>query len=91
MANLLTPAGANRVVALDLHSPAIQGFFDIEMIHLTATPLLANYLTSHLDMREAVLVSPDTGRVKVVEKYANLLDVPLVVMHNCLVGGNTLK
>jgi ribose-phosphate pyrophosphokinase len=42
-------------------------------------------------MREAVLVSPDTGRVKVVEKYANLLDVPLVVMHNCLVGGNTLK
>jgi ribose-phosphate pyrophosphokinase len=81
VANLLTTAGANRVVALDLHSPAIQGFFDIEMIHLTATPLLANYLTSHLDMREAILVSPDTGRVKVVEKYANLLDVPLVVMH----------
>ena len=81
VANLLTTAGANRVVALDLHSPAIQGFFDIEMIHLTATPLLANYLTSHLDLREAVLVSPDTGRVKVVEKYANLLDLPLVVMH----------
>jgi ribose-phosphate pyrophosphokinase len=81
VANLLTTAGANRVVALDLHSPAIQGFFDIEMIHLTATPLLANYLTSHLDMSEAVLVSPDTGRVKVVEKYANLLDLPLVVMH----------
>jgi ribose-phosphate pyrophosphokinase len=81
VANLLTTAGANRVVALDLHSPAIQGFFDIEMIHLTATPLFANYLTSHLDMREAVLVSPDTGRVKVAEKYANLLNVPLVVMH----------
>lgn len=81
VANLLTTAGANRVVSLDLHSPAIQGFFDIEMIHLTATPLLANYLTSHLDLREAVLVSPDTGRVKVVEKYANLLDLPLVVMH----------
>src|SRR5437016_10419185 len=81
VANLLTTAGANRVVAIDLHSPAIQGFFDIEMIHLTATPLLANYLTSHLDLREAVLVSPDTGRVKVVEKYANLLNVPLVVMH----------
>src|SRR5437016_8280241 len=81
VANLLTTAGANRVVALDLHSPAIQGFFDLEMIHLTATPLFANYLTSHLDMREAVLVSPDTGRVKVAEKYANLLNVPLVVMH----------
>ncbi len=71
----------SRVVALDLHAPAIQGFFDIEMIHLTATPLLANYLTADLDRREIVLVSPDTGRVKVVEKYANLLDVPLVVMH----------
>jgi len=81
VANLLTTAGANRVVALDLHAPAIQGFFDIEMIHLTATPLLANYLTADLDRREIVLVSPDTGRVKVVEKYANLLDVPLVVMH----------
>src|SRR5438105_5627695 len=81
VANLLTTAGANRVVALDLHSPAIQGFFDIEMIHLTATPLLANYLSADLDRREIVLVSPDTGRVKVVEKYANLLDVPLVVMH----------
>jgi ribose-phosphate pyrophosphokinase len=42
VANLLTTAGANRVVALDLHSPAIQGFFDIEMIHLTAIPMLAN-------------------------------------------------
>jgi ribose-phosphate pyrophosphokinase len=81
VANLLTIAGANRVVAIDLHSPAIQGFFDIEMIHLTATTLLAQYLSSHLDLRDAVLVSPDTGRVKVVEKYANLLDTPLVVMH----------
>src|SRR6266516_4641049 len=81
VANLLATAGANRVVALDLHAPAIQGFFDIEMIHLTATTLLANYLTSHLNRSETVLVSPDTGRVKIVEKYANLLDVPLVVMH----------
>jgi len=81
VANLLATAGANRVVALDLHAPAIQGFFDIEMIHLTATPLLANYLASRIDRIETVLVSSDTGRVKVVEKYANLLDVPLVVMH----------
>jgi ribose-phosphate pyrophosphokinase len=81
VANLLTTAGANRVVALDLHSPAIQGFFDIEMIHLTAVPLLATYLRTHLDVHDAVLVAPDTGRVKVAEKYANLLNVPLVVMH----------
>ncbi len=81
VANLLAAAGANRVAAIDLHSSAIQGFFDIEMIHLTAIPLLANHLRSHLDLRESVLVSPDTGRVKAVERYANLLDVPIVVMH----------
>jgi ribose-phosphate pyrophosphokinase len=81
VANLLTTAGANRVVALDLHSPAIQGFFDIEMIHLTAMLLLVNHLRTHIDLQDTVLVTPDTGRVKVAEKYADLLDVPLVVMH----------
>lgn len=81
VANLLTTAGANRVVALDLHSPAIQGFFDIEMIHLTAILLLVNHLRTHIDLQDAVLVTPDTGRVKVAEKYADLLNVPLVVMH----------
>lgn len=81
VANLLTTAGANRVVAIDLHAPAIQGFFDIEMIHLTAIPLLVNQLRAHVDVRNSVLVTPDTGRVKVAEMYANLLNVPLVVMH----------
>jgi ribose-phosphate pyrophosphokinase len=81
VANLLTTAGANRVVTIDLHSPAIQGFFDIEMIHLTAIPLLASYLQAHTDLRDAVLVTPDTGRVKVAEKYANLLNLPIVIMH----------
>lgn len=81
VANLLTTAGANRVVSIDLHSPAIQGFFDIEMIHLTVIPMLANYLRTHIDLQNAVLVTPDTGRVKVAEKYANMLNLPLVVMH----------
>lgn len=81
VANLLTTAGANRVVAIDLHAPAIQGFFDIEMIHLTAVPLLVNHLHAHIDVQNSVLVTPDTGRVKVAEMYANLLNVPLVVMH----------
>jgi len=81
VANLLTTAGANRVVAIDLHSPAIQGFFDIEMIHLTAIPLLVNHLRARINVQNSVLVTPDTGRVKVAEMYANLLNVPLVVMH----------
>src|SRR2546427_52496 len=81
VANLLTTAGANRVVAIDLHAPAIQGFFDIEMIHLTAIPLLVNHLRAHIDVQNSVLVAPDTGRVKVAEMYADQLNVPLVVMH----------
>src|SRR5436189_259512 len=51
------------------------------MIDLTAIPLLANHLHTHIDVHNAVLVTPDTGRVKVAEMYANLLNVPLVVMH----------
>src|SRR5881392_2745957 len=58
VANLLTTAGANRVVAIDLHSPAIQGFFDIGMDHLTAVPLLAEALSSR-PRPNAVVVAPD--------------------------------
>src|SRR5438105_995626 len=88
VANLLTTAGANRVVCIDLHSPAIQGFFDIGMVHLTAIPLLVNYLRSAVDFQDAVVVTPDTGRVKVADMYANLLNVPLVVMHKRRIGEN---
>src|SRR3989442_6450106 len=56
VANHLSTAGANRVVSIDLHSPAIQGFFDIEMIHLTTIPMLANYVRTHIDLQNAVLV-----------------------------------
>ena len=86
VANLLTTAGADRVVCIDLHSPAIQGFFDIGMIHLTAIPLLVDHLRRYVDLQNAVIVTPDTGRVKVADRYANLLNVPLVVMHKRRVG-----
>src|SRR3989442_10040002 len=81
VANLLTTAGANRVVCIDLHSPAIQGFFDIGMVHLTAIPLLVNYLRTQINLQDMIVVTPDTGRVKVADMYANLLNVPLVVIH----------
>src|SRR5579883_1011213 len=70
VANLLTTAGEDRVVSVDLHSPAIQGFFDIGMDHLTAIPLLGEYLRQHMDLSDAVVVTPDTGRVKVADVYA---------------------
>lgn len=81
VANLLTIAGADRVVSIDLHSPAIQGFFDIGMVHLTAIPLLVNHIRTHINLQDAVVVTPDTGRVKIADMYANQLNVPLVLIH----------
>jgi ribose-phosphate pyrophosphokinase len=80
VANLLVAAGADRIVSVDLHSPAIQGFFDIGMDHLTAVPLLADYLKARIPAN-SVLVSPDTGGVKRVDIFARLLDLPLAILH----------
>lgn len=80
VANLLVAAGADRIVSIDLHSPAIQGFFDIGMDHLTAVPLLADELRSHIG-RDCVLVSPDTGGVKRVDLFASRLDLPIAILH----------
>lgn len=80
VANLLVAAGADRIVSVDLHSPAIQGFFDIGMDHLTAVPLLAQYLKDRIPP-DSVLVSPDTGGVKRVDIFARLLDLPLAILH----------
>jgi len=80
VADLLATAGAQRVVSIDLHSPAIQGFFNIGMDHLTAVPII----TEHLRRRghdNSAIVSPDTGRVKLAEKYSRALHLPLVVLH----------
>lgn len=80
VANLLAAAGASRIVAVDLHSPAIQGFFDIGMDHLTAIPLLADYLRAHIPAN-SVIVSPDTGGVKRADLYARLLNLPIAILH----------
>ena len=80
VAELLTTAGANRVVALDLHASQIQGFFDIPMDHLTAVATLANYFKEkHIE--NGVIASPDVGRAKLAEKYMDMLELPLALMH----------
>ncbi len=68
VANLLTVAGANRVLAVDLHSPAIEGFFDIPVDHLRATPLLARAFRREIH-DEVVVVSPDSGGVARAEDF----------------------
>ena len=78
IANLLTTAGADRIVALDLHDDAIQGFFDIPLDHLTAIGLIADYLDKK-KLENIVVVSPDEGRVKTLRKIASRLKAPLAV------------
>lgn len=68
VANLITTAGAHRVLAVDLHAPAIEGFFDIPVDHLRATPLLAGHCRQ-LGMDGAVVVSPDAGGVARAEDF----------------------
>lgn len=80
VADLLTAAGADRVVSVDLHSGQIQGFFDIPVDHLTGTPVLVEHLKSTIGPG-CVMVSPDTGRVKVAEKFAKRLDADVASIY----------
>lgn len=74
LADLLTVAGADRVVAVDLHTGQIQGFFDFPVDHLTAVPMLAAHMTGELDgSQDVTVVSPDAGGGKLARRFANCL------------------
>ncbi len=77
VANLLVAAGANRVLTMDLHSQQIQGFFDIPVDHLYASPVFFEYLGKHLKSDRLVVVSPDVGGMKMAAAYAEVLGVGL--------------
>lgn len=79
VANLLTTAGADRVVTMDLHAGQIQGYFDIPVDHLTAIPILAEYFKDKVS-RDTVVVSPDLGGVTRVRNFANILDLPIAII-----------
>ncbi|MHB8895701.1 MAG: ribose-phosphate diphosphokinase [Candidatus Geothermincolia bacterium] len=80
VADIITAAGANRVLSLDLHAGQIQGFFDFPLDHITAMPLLASYLVQK-NIKNLVVVSPDAGRVKVAKRLSDKLRVPMAIMH----------
>lgn len=79
IANLLTTAGADRVITMDLHAGQIQGYFDIPVDHLTAIPILANYFKDII-CENTVVVSPDLGGVTRARTFANLLDLPIAII-----------
>ena len=80
VANLLETEGASRVMFVDIHNPAIQGFFNIPVDPLTAIPVLGTYFQKP-EFHNAAIVSPDLGRAGLAGKYAEFLNLPLVVMH----------
>ncbi|MEC4817664.1 MAG: ribose-phosphate pyrophosphokinase [Scytonema sp. PMC 1069.18] len=80
VANLITEAGANRILAMDLHSAQIQGYFDIPLDHVYGSPVLLDYLASK-DLHDLVVVSPDVGGVARARAFAKKLnDAPLAII-----------
>lgn len=85
IADVLTRCGADRILTVDLHSPQIQGFFDIPVDHLTAVAYLTGIMKAW-ELSDSVIVAPDAGRVKVATEYANRLGVPVVIIHKRRMG-----
>jgi ribose-phosphate pyrophosphokinase len=78
VANLITAAGANRVIAMDLHAAQVQGFFDIPMDHLLASPVFSEFFRKEApSMGRVAIVSPDPGNLKAASSYADLLNADL--------------
>ena len=81
MTDLFKAAGANRLMSVDLHTPQIQGFFDGPVDHLWALPMLADYVGEKYSNEKLTVVSPDSGRVRVADIWAERLGTPLAIIH----------
>ena len=81
IADLFKTAGADRLMTVDLHTSQIQGFFDGPVDHLFAMPLLAKHVASKVDRSRITVVSPDAGRVRVAERWTDILGAPLAIIH----------
>lgn len=79
VANLITTAGARRLLSVDLHAPQIQGFFDIPVDHLYAAPIMVDYFKEK-NLENTIAVAPDVGAVKRVRAFAESLDIPLAIV-----------
>lgn len=79
VSNLLTVSGANRILTVDLHAPQLQGFFDIPLDHLYASPIIISYIKK-LEIPNIVVISPDIGGVKMVRAYAKRLNCPMAII-----------
>jgi ribose-phosphate pyrophosphokinase len=90
VADLIASAGFDRIVAVDLHSSALEGFFTIPLEHLSAVGLLANAARDFVGPQD-VIVAPDLGAVKLGERYAELLHLSMAIIHKIRLSGTAVK
>ncbi|MCC6146482.1 MAG: ribose-phosphate pyrophosphokinase [Anaerolineaceae bacterium] len=90
IASLIEHLGADRVIYMDIHNQAIQGFFNIPVDPLSAVKVISEYFSNQI-FQNAAIVSPDVGRASMAGKYAELLNLPLVVMHKRRSGFRNVK
>jgi ribose-phosphate pyrophosphokinase len=88
VSGLIESAGFARVVAVDLHTPAIEGFFRVPLEHLSAVPLLARAVRTTSD---TVIVAPDLGAARIAERYQAILHLPVAVLHKTRVSGSEVS
>jgi ribose-phosphate pyrophosphokinase len=80
LVDLISVAGADRIMSVDLHSGQTQGFFNGPFDHLIAMPLFKSYIAEHFG-KDVTFVAPDAGRVKLTERYSSTLDSPMAIIH----------
>ena len=90
VSNILTVAGADRVIAIDLHANQLQGFFDIPVDHLLAEPVLTRYFRSK-QISDLTVVSPDVGNIKTATRYVNNLNSNLAIIHKKRLSGTEVE
>jgi ribose-phosphate pyrophosphokinase len=90
VADVLKVAGFERIVAVDLHTASLEGFFSMPSEHLSAVSLLANAIEQSTG-RKTVIVAPDLGAVKLAERYAGLLRLPIAIAHKTRISGEEVK
>lgn len=86
VANLITTAGVDRILTVDLHAGQIQGFFDIPMDHLYAVNIFVNHIKK-IKLEDIVIVSPDVGGIKMARAYAKKFDAPLAIVDKRRISG----
>jgi ribose-phosphate pyrophosphokinase len=90
IADLLQASGVQRVIAVDLHTTALEGFFPMPVEHLSAVSLLTEAVRSRVPPH-AVIVTPDLGAVKLAERYARFLHLPLAIVHKTRLSGEEVR